>query len=312
MSLRDLQALPFLQVLDLDPRPTFVIDLHSKSSTEDGFLRPVFFNRKIKSSQNVYNRLVLGVGYRSAFADEVKDFQTWSSSASKPEEGELSRFHTTFCGQNWLSFVVMDRWKVVCASVYPKPPAPPNPSPLQPAFPAIEILQSPTSPLPLSFEGTGRRHSEMLPSSPYSRAEKTDYFCSSTTVPVDSPMAGQFVKPLNGGIIGKSTFVKFVREHDWSSTPLGPIRNWPSQLVQTVNLILANPQPALIFWGSDLVSIYNEASLPVISEVSLERRKWWSPARTTVLFHLSTTSNGSDQLSATPDLPRVLGHHCVF
>lgn len=53
--------------------------------------------------------------------------------------------------------------------------------------------------------------------------------------------------------------IQFARSVDWSSTALGPIENWSSDLRQMCNLIMASPHPAAMYWGEDLIAIYNEA-----------------------------------------------------
>jgi hypothetical protein len=53
--------------------------------------------------------------------------------------------------------------------------------------------------------------------------------------------------------------IQFARSVDWASTALGPIEFWPADLRQMCNLIMASPHPAAMYWGDDLVAIYNEA-----------------------------------------------------
>lgn len=53
--------------------------------------------------------------------------------------------------------------------------------------------------------------------------------------------------------------IQFARSVDWASTSLGPIESWSSDLRQMCNLIMASPHPAAMYWGEDLVAIYNEA-----------------------------------------------------
>jgi hypothetical protein len=56
-------------------------------------------------------------------------------------------------------------------------------------------------------------------------------------------------------------FQRFVRDDvDWQSSPLGPMHSWPAQLRQMVCVIIADPNPAIVLWGRDEVTIvYNEA-----------------------------------------------------
>ncbi|KAF2753172.1 hypothetical protein EJ05DRAFT_523319 [Pseudovirgaria hyperparasitica] len=53
--------------------------------------------------------------------------------------------------------------------------------------------------------------------------------------------------------------IRFARSVDWASTSLGPIEYWSSDLRQMCNLIMASPHPAAMYWGDDLIAIYNEA-----------------------------------------------------
>lgn len=49
-----------------------------------------------------------------------------------------------------------------------------------------------------------------------------------------------------------SEHIKFVRGVDWNSSPLGPPSQWPTQLHQNVDFVLADPTPATVMWGDDL------------------------------------------------------------
>ncbi|KAL6705939.1 hypothetical protein ACN47E_006218 [Coniothyrium glycines] len=53
--------------------------------------------------------------------------------------------------------------------------------------------------------------------------------------------------------------IQFARSVDWASTPLGPIEYWSNDLRAMCNLIMASPHPAAMYWGDELVAIYNEA-----------------------------------------------------
>ena len=53
--------------------------------------------------------------------------------------------------------------------------------------------------------------------------------------------------------------IQFTRSIDWASTPLGPMEDWALELRSMCNLIMASPHPAAMYWGPDLIAIYNEA-----------------------------------------------------
>ena len=50
-----------------------------------------------------------------------------------------------------------------------------------------------------------------------------------------------------------------IRSFDWSSTPLGPIGGWPSSLRETVSLCLRSRFQLAIYWGPQLILLYNDA-----------------------------------------------------
>ncbi|RYZ06129.1 MAG: hybrid sensor histidine kinase/response regulator [Myxococcales bacterium] len=49
---------------------------------------------------------------------------------------------------------------------------------------------------------------------------------------------------------------------DWSQTPLGPIESWPSSLKTTVAIMLHSRQPMFLWWGPELIQLYNDAYVP--------------------------------------------------
>ena len=55
-----------------------------------------------------------------------------------------------------------------------------------------------------------------------------------------------------------------IRAHDWASTPLGPIENWPPSLKAVVDLMLCGRQPAYIAFGPELTSLYNDGYIPIL------------------------------------------------
>ncbi len=56
---------------------------------------------------------------------------------------------------------------------------------------------------------------------------------------------------------------ELVREKDWEQTPLGPAANWPGILRSAVSICLGSSFPIAIYWGPELVLIYNDAWRPI-------------------------------------------------
>ena len=62
-----------------------------------------------------------------------------------------------------------------------------------------------------------------------------------------------------GGELGE-----LIRAKDWSQTPLGPVERWPQSLRTAVSMLLPSQAQIILFWGPDLVSLYNDAYRPVL------------------------------------------------
>jgi hypothetical protein len=55
-----------------------------------------------------------------------------------------------------------------------------------------------------------------------------------------------------------------MRAHDWSRTPLGPVEQWPQSLKTTVRIMLTSRQPMWVWWGEELINLYNDAYRPIL------------------------------------------------
>ncbi|EMV8855444.1 response regulator [Escherichia coli] len=73
-----------------------------------------------------------------------------------------------------------------------------------------------------------------------------------------------------------------IRSYDWASTSLGPIESWPAALRTIVSLCLDSRFPQAVLWGSDLVTLHNDAFKPILgrkpSAIGRPFRDVWSEA----------------------------------
>ena len=65
-------------------------------------------------------------------------------------------------------------------------------------------------------------------------------------------------------LVGGGEMAERIRSFDWSKSPLGPSDAWSPALRTTVGLMMANRFPMLLWWGSDYISLYNDAYIPVL------------------------------------------------
>ncbi len=57
-----------------------------------------------------------------------------------------------------------------------------------------------------------------------------------------------------------------LRSHDWSESPLGPPSQWPQSLRSALSICLNSSFPTAIYWGPDLLLLYNDAWAPIPAE----------------------------------------------
>ncbi len=85
-------------------------------------------------------------------------------------------------------------------------------------------------------------------------------------MPAAQPIAPNASDDLNwldgGGEMGE-----LIRNMDWSSTPLGPLSDWPQSLRTSVSLCLSSTFPILVCWGPDDIQIYNDAYRPICGDL---------------------------------------------
>ena len=57
-----------------------------------------------------------------------------------------------------------------------------------------------------------------------------------------------------------------VETYDWSDTPLGSISQWPETLKVAYQIIMRSRFPMFIWWGPELINIYNDAYAPMLGK----------------------------------------------
>ncbi len=73
------------------------------------------------------------------------------------------------------------------------------------------------------------------------------------------------------------------RAFDWGSTPLGPVEGWPPCLRTTAGIVLGSLNPMFLFWGPELVQLYNDAFRPSLGRggrhpgaLGMRGREFWT------------------------------------
>ena len=68
------------------------------------------------------------------------------------------------------------------------------------------------------------------------------------------------------GWLGDGEVASLIRERDWSRTLLGPIESWPGCLRMALGLCLHSATPVAVYWGRELVTLYNDVCAQFIGD----------------------------------------------
>ncbi len=84
----------------------------------------------------------------------------------------------------------------------------------------------------------------------------------------------------NGVFAGTSVMGALMRSFDWSSTALGAAENWPQSLKTSVSTCLNSRFAIVIWWGKELVTLYNDGYMAIIGDkhpqaLGLPARELW-------------------------------------
>lgn len=76
----------------------------------------------------------------------------------------------------------------------------------------------------------------------------------------------QSTNGIQNNLIGKGEMAELTRAFNWSSNSVGTIREWPSHLKTTINIILNSKFPMFVWWGEDLIQFYNDEYRKILGD----------------------------------------------
>ena len=229
-SLSDFYELGIVDLLENDERPTFLLDIGARGSFDGSDAPLVYFNDSLKSTSDVLEQIKLLYSPVDGIHDlPSKAFRKWTLRTPKAVDTHLTRSRSAcklFLQFIWTTVTVRGRWILVSGI----------------PIAIMDDLQNDDSdtivPASTTLDGI------------HGDAQNFDF----------QGTAGKRLDwTLPGSCFETNSHIKWVRDFDWSSTPLSDMKKWPDQLRLAVNLVMSDPSPAVIYWGQELTTIYNEA-----------------------------------------------------
>jgi len=234
-----LHGLGVVEYLDQDGRPTFMVDLDVEGQEKQARLKPVYYNSALLdgSMDNIVDGLVLETGTSDTSSIGYPAFKSW---VLHGRVGEQEQSTLSYEGNLWSRSTLRGRW-VVVSGVYmgngfsdaaPRPAEAPAVSNAQPVAPS---MQAAPARKPLRKRSRTKVPSQQSPDG-NDIAGPTRLRSS-----VGFDWTGKNAPPKS------STYLQYVRSIEWSSTPLGPMEDWSSQLRMMCNVVVRpiNTVPSL-------------------------------------------------------------------
>ena len=272
----------FVELLNQDDRPTFIVDSADVANHASGPLRVTFANTALRERPVVLDQIANTSNDLEKTAHDYALFKSWVLDLEKQEPGTSKTIDSSQHGQDSQDDQATPRAAEVVTIEHLLTPSPPSfagwrwaASTIRQHYRVIRGVrengspstpsEASSAPLPETTKPTATDDSE--------RVQVNDSNTESAPA-LESVILPQDIAGDNITIVDeKASFdwtriaithdmpshIAFARSVDWASTPLGPIEEWSSDLRLMSNLIMASPHPAAMYWGPNYIAIYNEA-----------------------------------------------------
>ncbi|KAL5119890.1 hypothetical protein ACEQ8H_002252 [Pleosporales sp. CAS-2024a] len=278
-ALVELDRLSLQEILDQDSRPTFILDLDPDLITGDA-IQPIFCNTALRLHDRLLDSVTgttqeeEDVAARSA--DETTTyagFRTWATSISKFDDSKaIFPLTLEYRRLLWTASTIRQRWRIISGNALFRTSDIPKEG-LQ-AVPTVRFTSSrknnmnpPTAEIEKAPAASIPTHVAVPPAT--QRLERTAMSLSKGTGKGTSDSGASVLLSTPENAIPDwtvpilpcepSEHIAFTRSVNWANTPLGAMEKWSLQFREVVNLVMRNPHPCSLFWGTELTMIYNEA-----------------------------------------------------
>jgi hypothetical protein len=248
-SREELAAIRYLDALDLDDRPTFAIQsqppLHSD---DDAPLDLVYGNAAFYNIHGLLERVTGQLDAASVFVEHElppQAFRRWLRGVADARDFSRRGNAYMFDGFIWAATTAGD-FKFVSGL---------HASLLWPDALLGKHYEQHSSPKNMPVQG---RAPTLPPAHSGHGSESATPRLAGTK---HGPYDATFPHP-NETIL--SDHVQQFRDVDWAQTPLGPMTSWKPELRNVVNMCLNDLHPCMLFWGDEVIMIYNAAYVQLI------------------------------------------------
>jgi PAS domain S-box-containing protein len=238
-----------------DDRPTFILD----HATTD-----------ILYCNNAFNALIATVPGGSSSPPGLTSLLEAACHGTRPHLHTTDTLAATFADRLWSRKSIRASWTAVSClgQVQHSLSGVQYSSPSRVASPAGGIPDLPTTrqgfgpALPLEYNPL-KRHKSDTGSTTSASTNSWSLASSDVDVSLEHLMVDWLLSPRPS----PDPWFDFLNNHNWQDTTVGPIHTWPTMLRQMYTTILASEEPRVLYWGNDMLLLYNEKARFVVGEM---------------------------------------------
>ena len=220
MAAPKLSDIGMIELLECDPRPTFILDLERAQPPYHGLLHPVFSNASLQRLPRILLPVRIGEDV-TADDDELEqhlDFREWATRL--PTRGDIANGHSLpfdYHNLSWTSLTLRERWRIISGSTN-------------------GLRDTSAGALPDRPAGSQKDCQGLDNASRDSRAYEEK----------EKRQAGAY--PTWVDDLPTSEHIQIFKSIDWSATALGPLGTWSDCLRQMTRLLMSDCRAASMYW----------------------------------------------------------------
>lgn len=240
-----------VDLLEADPRPTFIVDVANATDISEQDSIVVYYNPALAASDDLVDLVDASRAEHAALWEwitaSIRPPTLTKTRSSSSSESPSSSFY--YLNAQWSKCLVQQRWLVVGANEQPSTADRPRKVRLDSQKGGFGVSGSantvaPCNPAQNPLHGLRRQSLEPEPI---------------PTIPPPQRLSTEPDWILPEITHDQQPYMDVVASLNWASSPVGPPDTWPALLKQSFDQILADARPIAIFWGHQHILLYNEA-----------------------------------------------------
>ncbi|EUC45616.1 hypothetical protein COCMIDRAFT_95111 [Bipolaris oryzae ATCC 44560] len=274
----DTSSLP--QLLDMDNRPTFVLNIENHVCGNQLAVRPIFCNAALRRQEQLFLKVIGSAREDSEDSDRgatYEEFRKWATTIRKFRDSrDIFPLAIEYAKFVWTVFCIQPNWRVIAGHPVFRDEDIPGRGPLWTSAPESEkkwrgvrvrddkqgLASAAAIPTHGILENAQNPESSQINNGLEEEKSSTPSVSAVTLTALECSVPDWTAAHPKGVL---SDHLKFVRSIDWSKTSLGAMNTWTIQFREIICLVMRNPHPSSVFWGEDLIMLYNESHRDIIA-----------------------------------------------